>query len=348
MSSDDLSTVLDPAELIFAGASLAPDARPASAITFDSRAVDGRTAFAALPGAQRHGRDYATSALERGAPFVLTDQPGPRAAVVSDPTAVLREWARRRRDQSGALVIGITGSAGKTTAKEYAAAALDAGRTPGNLNTLNAIACYLLGEARRFPRHVVEMGIDRPGEMAELRELVNPSLGVVTAVGPAHLEALGTVENVALEKGGIMLDRPGLVSEDAAPYYPGRDSYGFGPAATHRGEDLRIEHGSTSFRYRGVPVTLQTPSTKVAAAALLGMVLAEREGVDLAAAAGRIAAVQVPGGRMLVQSGRITLLDDTYNANPLSVAAALEALGRYPGRRVAVLGDMRELGPDAA
>jgi UDP-N-acetylmuramoyl-tripeptide--D-alanyl-D-alanine ligase len=339
---------LDPRDLAPIGANIAPDALFARAITFDSRACDEHTAFGALPGEKAHGNDFIAAALEKGAPFVISDRSGPRHATVPDPTSALRWWARRRRDRSGAFVVGITGSAGKTTAKEYVAAALEAGRTPGNLNTLNAIACYLLSSDLVGVRQVIEMGVDRLGEMTELVALVGPDFGVVTAVGPAHLQALGSVEAVAAEKGVILEGRPGLVSEQASPYYPSVPSYGFGSNATFRGEALGFQGDALSFHYQGVPVRLATPSTRVAEAALLGLVLAERQGIDLQAAAARLEAVSVPGGRMRFSEGRITLLDDSYNANPLSVRAALESLTRLKGRRVAILGDMRELGENAA
>lgn len=339
---------LDPRELAaLIGAEVAPDARPADRISFDSRDADERTAFAALPGATSHGNRFVLSALERGTPFVLGDLAGQRAARVPDPVAALRRWARQRRERSGARIVGITGSAGKTTAKEFAAAALEAISTPGNLNTLNALACHLLSRVDDAPLHVVEMGIDRPGEMDELVSLVGPDLGVVTAVGPAHLEALGSIDGVAREKGRLIHGRPGLVCEQASAWYPGVPAYGFAPGVEHRGEDLRAGPDRVGFRYAGQRTEIKTPSLAVAGAALLGLALAREHGLDLASAAERVRAVRVPGGRMRVERGRITLVDDAYNANPLSVAAALDALARLPGRRVAILGDMRELGPHA-
>lgn len=336
---------------------ISEDVRTGHAITWDSRNADQHTAFAALPGESTHGNAYIQQALERGAPFVLADQDVPRAVRVTDATAALHGWARGWRDASRARIVGITGSAGKTTAKEFVAAALDCGKTPGNLNTLNAIACYLLSNVRPDTTHVVEMGIDRIGEMDQLVNLVNPDLGVVVAVGPAHLEFLGSLEGVAFEKGRIFAGRAGLVSESAERYYPNLEnpvagaprleSYGFSEGVTHRGNDLELTNSSATYTYRNHRVHVSSPSAKVAEASLLGLILAERFGVKLEDAIQRIADVDVPGGRMRVERGAYTLIDDAYNANPLSVNAALDVLERQPGRRIAVLGDMRELGQHA-
>ncbi|MBB6098012.1 UDP-N-acetylmuramoyl-tripeptide--D-alanyl-D-alanine ligase [Deinobacterium chartae] len=338
--------MIDPQALPLA-ARVHPDARPARRITFDSREAGPDTAFAALRGETAHGNDYAQAALEAGAPFVLTDLDLPRAVQVPDARAALRAWARHARDTHAHPVVGITGSVGKTTAKEYAAAALGAEKTPGNLNTLDAIACFLLEHAGEDRPLVVEMGIDRPGEMAELMALVSPDYGIVTAVGESHLEALGSVEGVAREKGGILqARRAGLVSVQAAAFYPGVPTYGF-EGASYGGENLHTDLEAARFRFRGVDVTLPAASPVVAEAAVLGLALAAELGLDLPTAAARLRDVDVPGGRYRVHRGPITFIDDTYNANPLSMRAALEALARYPGRRVAVLGEMRELGPDS-
>ena len=329
------------------GASIAPDARPATRITFDSRQVNATTAFAALQGEHAHGNDFIAAALELGAPFVLTDLDVPRAVRVPDATVALRTWARSWRDSSGASLIGVTGSAGKTTAKELIAAALGATRTPGSLNTLNFLACYLLSDVQPNSQHVIEMGIDRIGEMDELMALVHPDIGVVTSVGPAHLEFFGSVEAIAFEKGRILRAPAGIVSSGIAKRYPQQPSYGFDAHATYCGHDLEHTEISSSYTYAGQRVTVASPSHKVAEASVLALALAERFGVPLETAIQRLAAVVIPGGRMRTQRGRYTLIDDTYNANPLSLAAALETLERHRGRKIAVLGDMRELGPDA-
>lgn len=339
--------MLQPTDLPFA-ADVHAQARPAQRLTWDSREAGPETAFVALPGEAMHGNTFVQQALGRGAPFVLTNLEVPRAVQVADARAALFAWAQAERARNP-LVVGITGSVGKTTAKSYAAAALEAHFMPV-FNTLPAIACFLL-EFGRLPQPlVVEMGIDRLGEMRELARLVRPDVGVITSIGAAHLEALGSLEGVAREK-GIILEAPRrLVSTQAAAWFPdqafpGVETYGFG-SATYAGQQLEVRSEGASFRFGDVPVKLPLASRVQAEAAVLGLVLAEQAGLDLHGAAARLTAVSVPGGRYRVLPGRFTIIDDTYNASPLSVRAALEALDAYPGRKISVLGRMLELGED--
>ena len=326
-------------------ADLHPQARPAQRLTWDSREAGPEVAFVALPGEQLHGNAFVDQALARGAPFVLTDLDVARAVRVPEARAALFAWATAER-QHNPLVVGITGSVGKTTAKSYAAAALEAHFMPV-FNTLPAIACFLL-EFGRSPRPlVVEMGIDRLGEMRELVDLVRPDVGIITSIGAAHLEALGNLAGVAREK-GIILEAPRrLVSQQAAEWFAGADTYGF-EGATFAGQHLKVSAEGAAFTFRNVAVNLPLASRVQAEAAVLGLALAEQAGLDLNEAAARLAAVSVPGGRYRVLPGRFTIIDDTYNASPLSMKAALEALSAFGGRKISVLGRMLELGEDEA
>ena len=335
---------LDPHALPFQ-ADVHPDARPALRLTWDSREAGPEVAFVALPGETMHGNRFVQSALDAGAPFVLTDLDVPRAVRVLDAREALFAWARSERAKN-ALVVGITGSVGKTTAKNYAAAALQAAYMPV-FNTLPAIACFLIEHGDSAAPLVVEMGIDRVGEMAELVGLVSPSVGIVTSIGAAHLEALGTVENVAREKGLILNAPRSLVGTQAASFYPGVPSYGF-DHNDFAGTDLHLDADGASFVYQGVSVTLPRAARVQAEAALLGLVLAQSAGLNLEEAAHRLSNVEVPGGRYRVLPGAFTVIDDTYNASPLSMFAALDALATHApadgGRRISVLGRMLELG----
>lgn len=338
--------MIDPhAPLPFA-AQVHAEARPALHLTWDSREAGPETAFVALAGEKMHGNQFIERALAAGAPFVLSDQDVPRGVQVADAKEALFAWARQERARNP-LVVGITGSAGKTTAKSYAAAALEAHYMPV-FNTMPAIACFLVefgGAARPL---VVEMGIDRLGEMAELMDLVRPDVGVITTIGPAHLEQLESVENIAREKGEILRAPRGLAGSQAAPYYPGVPSYGFGEV-TYAGQNLQITPQEARFSFEDVPVTLPLAARAQAEAAVLGLVLAEQAGLPLPDAAARLAGVQVPGGRYRVLAGTYTVIDDAYNASPIAVKAALDALHDLTpsqgGRRISVLGRMLELGP---
>lgn len=339
--------MLDPHAALPFAAAVHPGARPARRLTWDSREASPEVAFVALPGEQMHGNRFVEAALAAGAPFVLTDLDVERAVRVPGQEEhgareALFAWARAERARNP-LVVGITGSVGKTTAKSYAAAALEAEFMPV-YNTLPAIACFLIEFGGGERPLVVEMGIDRVGEMAELVDLVRPDVGVVTSIGAAHLEQLGSLEGVAREKGVILRGRRGLVGTQAAPWYPGLDTYGFGEGVTYAGEGLEVSPQGARFTFRGVPVTLPLASRVQAEAAVLGLGLAAEAGVPLADAAARLAGVQVPGGRYRVHPGRFTVIDDAYNASPLAVTAALDALAAFPGRRISVLGRMLELG----
>ncbi|GGR77859.1 UDP-N-acetylmuramoyl-tripeptide--D-alanyl-D-alanine ligase [Deinococcus sedimenti] len=344
--------MLDPHLPLPFQATVHPEARAARRLTWDSREASPDVAFVALPGERMHGNAFVEQALAAGAPFVLTDLDVPRAVRVPEAQAALFAWARAERAYAP-LVVGVTGSAGKTTAKSYVAAALDALFMPV-FNTMPAIACFLIEFGRSGRPLVVEMGIDRVGEMAELVDLVRPDVGVVTTIGPAHLEQLGSIEGIAREKGVILMDGPGqavrgLVGEQASAYYPGVDSYGFG-TVTHAGQNLTVSPQGASFTFEGVPVVLPLAARVQAEAAVLALTLARDAQLDLSEAAGRLAAVSVPGGRYRVHPGRFTVIDDAYNASPVAVRAALDALHGWgqpggQGRRISVLGRMLELGP---
>ena len=324
-------------------AEIHPEARPATRLSWDSREAGPDTAFVALPGATMHGNAFVAQALERGAPFVLTDLEVARAVRVPDARAALLTWARHER-ASNPLVIGITGSVGKTTAKSYAAAALDAHFMPV-YNTQPAIACFLIEYGASARPLVVEMGIDRPGEMRELVNLVRPDVGVITAIGAAHLDALGSLDGVAREKGVILESPQQLVSQQASAWFPGIQTYGF-EGATYAGKHLQVDDAKASFRYQAMEISLPHASRVQAEAAVLGLSLAQRAGLELGEAAARLEGVRVPGGRYRVLPGRFTIIDDTYNASPLSVRAALDALSAFGGRKISVLGRMLELGED--
>lgn len=323
-------------------AQIHPDARPARRLTWDSREAGPDVAFVALPGERMHGNKFVQSALDAGAPFVLTDLDVPRAVRVADAKEALFSWARYER-RKNSWVIGITGSAGKTTAKSYVAEAINAYYMPV-YNTMPAIACFLIQYGGSKKPLVVEMGIDRIGEMAELVDLVRPDVGVVTSIGPAHLEQLGSVENIAREKGRILKKIRGLVGSKASRFYPESESYGFGDF-TYSGENLQLSPEGARFNFMGVQVNLPHASKVQAEAALLGLILAKEADISLPQATIRMAGVTVPEGRYRVIPGRFTVINDAYNASPLAVQAALEALGQFSGRRISVLGTMLELGP---
>lgn len=326
---------LDPHAALPFAATVHPEARAARAITWDSRAAGPEVAFVALAGERGHGNDFVQQALDTGAPFVLTDLDVSRAVRTPDALTALVAWAQAERAKNP-LVVGITGSVGKTTAKAYVTAALDALSMPV-YNTIPAIACFLIENGARNRPLVVEMGIDHVGEMRRLMDLVRPDVGVITSIAPAHLQGLVDLPTIAREKGLALQATQGLVGSAAAAFYPDAERY-------DASEFVIDERGA-----RLGDLFLPHAAQPQAEAAMLGLILAERFGIDEKDAVSRLQKVTVPSGRWQVEEcGSIVLIDDSYNASPLAVTAALQSLSNFPGRKIAVLGSMLELGATEA
>jgi UDP-N-acetylmuramoyl-tripeptide--D-alanyl-D-alanine ligase len=310
---------------------------------------------------------------------------------VDDPRRALGELARAVRNEFTGPVIGVTGSNGKTTTKELIAAALrplgSALRTPGNRNTDVGLPLTILSATGNEATWVLEMAMRARGEIAELARIGRPDIGVVTNVAAAHLETLGSIEEVARAKGEIFgglgpngiaifpADDPLIVAE--AQVVPAERRLTFGsiqpsasPPATTFSLDVRVLElvpagaAGSVVRYavQDVPVVVRLPlggahNARNGAAALA---VALAAGVPAVAAAGELERVELPPHRSAaIAVGGRTILDDAYNANPGSMAAAIAAVAAAAGgedgagsdtapRALAILGDMLELGPDAA
>jgi UDP-N-acetylmuramoyl-tripeptide--D-alanyl-D-alanine ligase len=357
---------------------------PTSVTSFASAAVDSRhvipgCCFVALRGARTDGHRFAADAVRGGARVLLVERPvelppGADVAVaqVVDSLAALQELAAWWRARSAVRVVGITGSTGKTIAKEIVADVL--GRTlrvlrnEGNLNSETGLPMTLLNLEPSHQVAVLEMSMYTEGEIARLAEIARPEVGVVLAVHPTHLERAGSLEAIARAKSELPAALPAdglaVLNADDPEVVAMREvtaakvrTFGLGPGADVRATDVE-SHGvrGTSFTLRapwGVRrLRSATPGRHLVPHALAAATVADHfsvplEEVDEALAQGshadhRMALVEATGGA--------TIIDDTYNASPISVAAALEVLGESPlaaGRaRYAVLGDMLELGPD--
>jgi UDP-N-acetylmuramoyl-tripeptide--D-alanyl-D-alanine ligase len=344
----------------------------------DSRAVKPGQLFFALPGEKVDGAEFAAQAAAAGAAaIVLSRARGVPAGVsapviaVDDPRRALGDLARAARAEFRGLVVGVTGSNGKTTTKELCAAALAplgrVLRTPGNFNTDVGLPLTILSAAGDEAVWVLEMAMRARGEIALLAELARPAIGVITNVAAAHLETLGSIEEVARAKGELFaavgpsggiavlpLGDP-LIAEQARPVDPSR-RITFG----ERGADVSVldfvPNGATGavvrFSVRGTPVVARLPlggahNARNAAAALA---VAAAAGVPPVEAARALEGVALPPHRSAARiAGGRTILDDCYNANPGSMRAALTALAAAAGagRRFAILGDMLELGAGA-
>ncbi len=328
-------------------------------------------AFFALPGADHHGIEHAEAALEAGASLIVSDQPHERGLQVDDPGAAMLTLGRWARRHFTGTVVGITGSAGKTTARGLLAATLDAHAATGNLNTPHAIAGLLLrvwsrDDGRPF---VVEMGIDHIGEMDVLTHLVTPDVGLLTAIAPSHLDGFGDVATVAREKSKLLHQTPHPfaalsawrqldqdLANRTAPYFlddedltappaPPRDAWRGTLIGTPLSPSVTVTppHGDATDE-----VPLPGVGRGLAESAVGCLAIAHHLGIDLHDAATRLATASIEPGRLrILERDGFMLIDDAYNANPASMTQALALLQAAPRPHVALLGEMRELGVEA-
>jgi UDP-N-acetylmuramoyl-tripeptide--D-alanyl-D-alanine ligase len=346
-------------------------------VSIDSRTLAAGELFVAIAGPHHDGHEHLAAAIARGAAgamIVRGREPslglpeGFPLLTVDDTTQGLGRLAAGHRAGFQGPVVAITGSNGKTTTKEMCAAILAAAgpclRTQGNLNNHYGLPLTLLRRAAEDRFAVVEIGMNHRGEIAPLAEIARPTVGVVTNVGTAHIEHLGSRDEIAREKGDLLaaLDRDGtgvIPADDAfadalAARVRGRvRRFGRGPGADVRAEDvdalpqgfrftLRAPEGTSPVRVAGLGETAVVNALAAAAAALAA-------GATLAHVAEGLARVRPVAGRLeprALPCGAV-LIDDSYNANPQSMEVALRMLASRPGagRRFAVLGDMGELGP---
>lgn len=357
---------------------------PTSVTSFAGAAVDSRNVipgccFVALRGERVDGHRFAGEAVARGASILLVERPvelpaGAEAAIVQvpDSLAALQAAARWWRSRSAVRVVGVTGSTGKTIAKEIVADVL--GRTlrvirnEGNLNSETGLPMTLLNLQPEHQVAVLEMSMYTEGEIALLAEIAQPEVGVVLAVHPTHLERAGSLEAItrakaelpaALPAGGLAVlnaDDPRVVAMRAMTPAAVR-TFGLGPGAEVRATDIESRGlGGTVFTLQapwGVRrMRSATPGRHLVPHALAAAAVAEHFGVPLDEVAAALAVGSRAAHRMaLVEAtGGATIVDDTYNASPVSVSAALDFLAETPlpagRRRLAVLGDMLELGSD--
>jgi alanine racemase len=345
---------------------------------FDSRIIRRGQLFVAVVTERADGHAHPLDAVRAGAGGALTQKPfdlsewGGTCVVVPDTRVAMQQWARLIVRKQGLTVIGITGSVGKTTAKEAIAAVLS-GETPvfrnrANYNGLFGLPIALSEITPEQRVAVLEMAADHFGEIRRLTEIARPDIAVVTTVEPAHLETFGSLDAIAREKGELVAALPadGLAILNAddprvagmAALAPGRVlTYGTADAAAGRAcPDIcadRVLPGRD-----GVSFTVDTPAGRRRMtipllgrhqmhAALAAIAVGLARGLDLGVIAERLAAMpRVPGRLNPLPGARGSLiLDDSYSSSPAAAEAALDTLAALEGRRkVAVLGDMLELG----
>ena len=334
-----------------------PDDVACDGATADSRDVQAGQLFVGVPGENVDGGLHAPQAIAAGAAAVLISEDAwaeigddlrdSGAAVLAhhDPVQALGLMGRGALQRLGARVVAITGSYGKTSTKDSTVAVLRAAGvraegTPGNRNTEVGVPLSILGLPEDTQVAVVEMGMRGTGQIAELAQLAPPDVAVITSVGPVHLELLGTVDAIAAAKaeilGGLGDGGVAVVPDDQPLLDPHVDRLPASVRVLRFGDEpsIGLDLGDLKAWER------RNMAAAVEAAVALGTPPAAGTSVVLERSAMRGIEHPLPGGGVLIE--------DCYNANPPAMGAALADLCRRPGRHVAVLADMLELGPDEA
>lgn len=344
-----------------------------SSVAVDSRAVEPGGLFVALPGSRADGGEFVSDAASRGAAGALVARPSPDlpSVVVEDPAHALLDLAADERASLAATVIGITGSTGKTTTKDLTAAVLSARfavrASPASFNNEVGVPLTILGADQRTEAVVCEMGSRGIGHIAMLCEVARPHMGIVTNVGVAHLELFGSRENVVRAKGELVEALPedgtAILNADdpavrsyAARTSAGTMTFGFAPYADVRALDVALDdEARASFELsiggERERVELSVPGEHMVSNALAAAACGAALGITAAETASALKGARVSAWRMetFVTDDGVRVINDAYNANPHSMAAALQTarLLARDSRLIAVLGDMAELGPIA-
>lgn len=342
-------------------------------ICTDSRETQPGDVFWALRGERFDGHNFAHEAVQRGAQLVVgcSDRTGQIAApqlIVDDTLHALGRLAHWYRLRQEALIIGVTGSLGKTTTKDLIYAALgrqfQGVRSPGNFNNVVGLPKSLLAIERQHEFAVLELGASHEGEIRALSEIACPEIGAITSIGKSHLATFGTIEGVRRAKGELLEALPAggfavlpgddpLVHEMASRAACRVLFVGEQPQNTVRAERVTANGRELSFIVGGDRYTVPSAGRHLLTNALIALAIAREIGVAAETiAAGLCDFVPEDGRCRAFAWGPWTVIDDTYNASPASVAAACDVLCATPGlsrsRRYLVLGDMLELGAIAA
>jgi UDP-N-acetylmuramoyl-tripeptide--D-alanyl-D-alanine ligase len=366
------------AEVLASGAAGGPERA-----VIDSREVREGDLFVGLPGERFDGGEFGAEALRRGAWGILvstqwgrelamqrdvgaTREAGGWVIGAADPLASLQSLARAWRERLGCAVVGITGSTGKTSVKDICRALLpgEVHASPENYNTEIGMPLAVLGAPEGTDALVLEMGMRGPGQIAELCAIAEPDVAVITNVGPVHVELLGSIEAIAATKAeiidGLRSGGTAVVPADPGPLEPHLERapklLRFGAGGDVEAVEARAEGGRTDALVRtpagerrfDFPFSeahnLDNALAAIAAGVALGLPLDRMAGL-----APRIVFSRLRGELVELPEDAI-LINDSYNANPVSMRAALDNLASLEGggRRIAVLGEMRELGPEAS
>ena len=367
-------------EIVAATGGIASSDFTVTGVTFDSREVGPGDLFVAMPGTAHDGHEFVAGAFASGAAAALVSTPvdGPHV-LVGDTFQALRQLGQVARGRCAATVVGVTGSVGKTSTKEALFAALDRCR-PGQVhrsvksyNNHTGVPLSLARMPRDCAYAVIEMGMNHAGEIAELTALVRPHAALITAIAPAHIEMLGSIEAIADAKAeifaGLEPDGVAVIPNDsdqrdrllkAARRKADRIiTFGSGDADVHAIHAVTAGGGGSlitaALLERELTFTISQRGDHWISNALAVLATVEAIGADVALSGLALADMGGLKGRgerhlVAIDGGTFLLIDESYNANPASMAATLKSLGdeRDIERRIAVLGPMRELGERTA
>ena len=383
MTDDVLWTPLALVAPLGARVSGALPARGVTGISIDTRTLAEGDLFVALKGDNSDGHDYVRKAFEAGAAAAAIDEAHAQALagagplyVAKDTLVALEGLGRAARSRSKARIVAVTGSVGKTTTKELLRCALaSAGETHASAASYNnhwgvPLTLARMPESACFG--VFEIGMNHAGEITPLVAMAQPHIAIITRIAPVHLEHFASVEAIADAKAEIFsgLQRGGvaILNRDDAQFERLRDAAGaagvrfvlsFGESAEADATLLSCDVDGETTRVQArvlgqdLTYTIGAPGRHIAMNSLAVLMASRAAGLDLQAAARALAGFRPPAGRgqretLQAADGPFTIIDESYNANPASMRAALDLLGAADGkRRIAVLGDMLELGPQA-
>lgn len=362
-------------------------------ISLDSRKMEGRDLFVPIVGERVDAHQFICQAAGAGAETVFTSRHHSEKEVreaIESQCAAHPEWKRQAlsstwigtedtraalqalgawcRSQTKIPLIGITGSVGKTTTREMVACALSAGfnvyKTPGNSNSQVGVPITVFNIPETAQIGVIELGMSEPGEMTKVARVAQTDCAVMTNIGVAHIEQLGSRENILKEKlhiqdgmaeDGVLFlngDDP-LLREVVPEHGRSRMLYGLWEGCDCRGEALHLENGFPVFTAvcgeERVQIHLKVMGNHMVSNALAALAVASRYGIPLQKAAAALERFEgFKGRQQIVKEKGVIIIDDSYNASPVSMKAGIEVLASLTGvkRRIAVLADMKELGPD--
>jgi UDP-N-acetylmuramoyl-tripeptide--D-alanyl-D-alanine ligase len=357
--------------------------RPFTGISIDSRDISADDVFVAISGEVHDGHAFISKIVDQGVQGLVINRLKARqmplatwktnevvCLAVENTTHALGDLAAFNRRRAPASVIAITGSNGKTTTRQMITAILDRQydtlTAVGNFNNDIGLPLTLLGLSAGHQWAVLELGTNNPGEIARLAEICTPDIGVLTNIGPAHLEGLGSIEGVMQEKGDLLkslgsggkailnADDPRVV-QLASKTTAELILYGLSEEASVRAEDISATTHKTSFTLvmaaDSISVQINSPGRFMVSNALAAAAVGHQIGLSCETIKAGLEAFKPVSGRMNIKHmpGGIHLIDDTYNANPESMKAAFATLKtmRTGARGVVVIGDMLELGAQA-